>query len=66
MAREETNLGGHEKRSGRPEDIFISNPWMFSTATYITYSSDKEVVGFQFNASSDNMMLDGLPCLEVW
>jgi hypothetical protein len=32
-----------------------------SNATYISYSSNGEVVGFQLNGSSDNMMLDALP-----
>lgn len=33
------------------------------TQVYIGYASDKEVVGFQLNASSDSMMLDALPGL---
>ncbi|MBN2438032.1 MAG: hypothetical protein JXL20_05460 [Deltaproteobacteria bacterium] len=32
-----------------------------SRATYIAFSSDKRVVGFQLNNSTDNRMLDGLP-----
>ena len=43
-----------------PEDIFGED---ISNATYIEYSSDQELVGFQLNGSSDNMMLDGLPGL---
>lgn len=35
-----------------------------STATYITFSSDKNVVGFQLNGSTDGTMLDGLPGLN--
>jgi tripartite motif-containing protein 71 len=34
-----------------------------SGATYIAYSSDRNVVGFQLNGSADGMMLDGLPAL---
>jgi len=30
-------------------------------ATYISYTSDQDVVGFQLNGSDDNTMLDGLP-----
>ncbi len=30
-------------------------------ATYIKFSSDQDVVGFQLNGSDDNMLLDGLP-----
>lgn len=32
-----------------------------SGATYMDYSSNREVVGFQLNGSNDNMMLDALP-----
>ena len=35
-----------------------------STASYIHFSSDQEVVGFQLNGSADGMMLDGLPGLN--
>jgi hypothetical protein len=51
-------LAAHEKVGGFAEDIFTGD---ISNATYITYSSDREVVGSQINASSDGMMLDGLP-----
>jgi hypothetical protein len=43
-----------------PEQIFSQD---ISSATYIAYSSDRNVVGFQLNGSSDDMMLDGLPGL---
>ena len=36
-----------------------------SSATYIAYSSDRNVVGFQLNGSSDGTMLDGLPALAA-
>ena len=32
-----------------------------STATYISFSSGNEIVGFQLNGSTDSMMLDALP-----
>jgi hypothetical protein len=55
-------VGGHAKVVNNPEAIFSQN---ISGATYIAYSSDKNVVGFQLNGSSDGMgmMLDGLPGL---
>jgi hypothetical protein len=42
------------------EAIFTQD---ISGATYIAYSSDRNVVGFQLNGSSDGTMLDGLPGL---
>ena len=30
-------------------------------AGYVAYTSDREIVGFQLNGSSDGMMLDALP-----
>ena len=51
---------GHAKVVNNPEDIFSQD---ISSATYIAYSSDRNVVGFQLNGSSDGMMLDGLPAL---
>ncbi|MCD6353394.1 MAG: hypothetical protein J7M06_04200 [Proteobacteria bacterium] len=58
IAEKEIILAAHEKVVNSAENIFTEN---ISSATYIAYSSDKEVVGFQLNTSSDNMMLDGLP-----
>jgi sugar lactone lactonase YvrE len=59
IAAEAVILSAHEKLVNTVEDIFSGKD--ISTATYIRYSSDKEVVGFQLNGSSDGMMLDGLP-----
>ena len=53
-------VGGHAKVVNLAEAIFSQN---ISSATYITYSSDRNVVGFQLNGSSDGTMLDGLPAL---
>jgi hypothetical protein len=53
-------LAGYAKMVGNPENIFETD---ITSATYIAYSSDQELVGFQLNGSSDNMMLDGLPGL---
>ena len=54
------NLSGHEKIVGLPETIFPSD---ISSATYIGFSADRDVVGFQLNGSADNTQLDGLPGL---
>jgi hypothetical protein len=51
-------VSGYAKVVNNPEAIFSQN---ISGATYIAYSSDREVVGFQLNGSSDGTMLDGLP-----
>ncbi|MBE0556825.1 MAG: hypothetical protein IH628_06285, partial [Proteobacteria bacterium] len=53
-------VGGHAKVVKLAEEIFSQS---ISSATYITYSSDRNVVGFQLNGSSDGMMFDGLPAL---
>ena len=53
-------LGGHAKVVKLAEEIFLQD---ISHATYIAYSSDRNVVAFQLNGTSDDMMLDGLPAL---
>jgi hypothetical protein len=53
-------VGGHAKVVDLAEDIFMQD---ISGATYIAYSADRNVVGFQLNGTSDGMMLDGLPGL---
>jgi len=53
-------VGGHAKVVKYAEAIFTQN---ISAATYIAYSSDRNVVGFQLNGSTDGMILDGLPGL---
>jgi hypothetical protein len=58
VATETINVNGHAKVLGYAEDIFTQD---ITAATYIRYLSDKEVVGFQLNGSTDGMMLDGLP-----
>ena len=60
MATQPLSVGGHAKVVKLAEEIFAQN---ISGATYIAYSSDRNVVGFQLNGSSDGMMLDGLPGL---
>jgi hypothetical protein len=54
-------LHPHEKVVNRVEVIFSGED--ITSATYITYSSDQNVAGFQLNGSADGTMLDGLPGL---
>jgi hypothetical protein len=61
IATESLYLNAHEKVLGVPSNLFSQD---ISNATYIAYSSDRKVVGFQLNVSSDNMMLDALPGLR--
>lgn len=51
-------LDGHEKILEHPEDIF-GGP--IPAATYIQFSSEEEVVGFQLNGGDEGAMLDALP-----
>jgi hypothetical protein len=62
IAVETITLGGYAKVVNLAENIFA--PVNIGRATYIGYSSDKDVVGFQLNGSSDGKMLDGLPALN--
>jgi hypothetical protein len=57
-AIETVNLGAHEKKVDIPSELFSQD---ISNATYITYSSNGNIVGFQLNVSLDGMMLDALP-----
>jgi hypothetical protein len=51
-------LGGHEKFLETAREIFDCT---IPSGTYLKFSSNEDVVGFQLNGSSDGMMLDGLP-----
>jgi len=51
-------LAGHAKMVDIMPNFFSRD---ISSATYIRYSSNMDVVGVQLNGSSDGMMLDGLP-----
>ncbi|MCK5680220.1 hypothetical protein KAI46_05345, partial [bacterium] len=51
-------VDGFSKILGSAENLLRLDT---SGATYMNYSADREVVGFQLNGSSDNMMLDALP-----
>jgi hypothetical protein len=58
ITTETVDLAGHAKMVDIAPNLFSQD---ISSATYISYSSDMDVVGFQLNGSSDGMMLDGLP-----
>lgn len=58
VSEQSISLDGYEKVLGHPENIFSGS---ISAATYMKFSSNKDVVGFQLNGSSDGMMLDALP-----
>jgi hypothetical protein len=58
IAEKDIVLGGHEKLVDNPRDIFAGP---INTGTYIKFSANRDVVGFQLNGSSDGMMLDALP-----
>jgi hypothetical protein len=58
ISEQAISLGGHQKLVDNPENIFGGS---ISAATYIKFSSDEEVVGFQLNGSQNGMMLDALP-----
>jgi hypothetical protein len=60
VATQALPVGGHAKVVHPAAAIFSQD---ISSATYITYSSDSNVVGFQLNGSLDGMMFDGLPAL---
>ncbi|MHB8770032.1 MAG: hypothetical protein ACYC7J_03465 [Syntrophales bacterium] len=57
VATQTLSVGGYGKVVDNPAAIFSQN---ILGATYIAYSADKNVVGFQLNASADGTMLDGL------
>ena len=58
IATESFNMASYEKVVDMAPNLFSQD---ITNATYISYSSGGEVVGFQLNGSSDNMMLDALP-----
>ena len=49
-------VGGHAKVANLAEAVFSKD---ISGATYIAYSSDRNIVGFQINGTSGEMMFDG-------
>ena len=55
-------VGGYAKVVNNPEKIFTQD---IGSATYIAYTSDRNIIGFQLNASADGTMLDALPGLPA-
>jgi len=49
------------ERLAQSAESFFTKGENIENATYIAYSSDREIAGLQFNTSSDGMMLDCLP-----
>ncbi len=60
VASETITLNPHQKMVKSAEAFFAAD---IGTATCISYSSDREIVGFQLNGSKDGMLLDGLPAM---
>lgn len=54
------SISAYGKLSNTAETLLGTS---LSAATYIGYASDKNLLGYQLNASSDNTLLDGLPGL---
>lgn len=57
---EPLELAANEKKVAVAQALFEAD---ISQATYLTFSADAPIVGFQLNSSNDGMMLDGLPAL---
>lgn len=55
-------LSSHEKRVDLAKSLFTSN---INDATYIRYSSDENMVGFQTNGSNDPFLADALEALPA-
>ena len=53
-------LAANEKKVAVAQEFFEAD---ISQATYLTFSADAPIVGFQLNSANDGMMLDGLPAL---
>jgi hypothetical protein len=54
-------VNGYNQEANSAEAFFT--PQSIANATYITYSADRNLVGFQVNGSADNKLADGLPAL---
>lgn len=61
VATKQVLVSAHAKLLGLPADIFGES---IGAAAYISFTSDKDMVGFQLNGSADNSMLDSLPALK--
>ena len=54
------SMFGHAKTVTLAQNFFAD----IGNATYIAFTSNRNVVGFQLNGSNDGRMLDGLPALN--
>ena len=61
LATQVISVGAYAKEVHVVEEMFA--PSIISNATYIAYSANRNIVGFQLNGSLDGTMLDGLPGL---
>lgn len=59
VATKNLEVLSHAKEVRYATDFFTGED--IGDATYIKFSSDQEIVGFQLNGSDDDMLLDGLP-----
>jgi len=61
------SLTAYEKKVDGASNFFAQGTWNgdFSDATYIGYTADRDVVGFQLNGTWDNLFLDALPALAT-
>lgn len=60
VATTQLPLASHQKVFDDAQDFFQQS---ISTATYLAYSADRNLVAYQLNNSTDNALLDGLPAL---
>ena len=60
VATQVQSVGSHAKVVNSAEGFFSRS---IATATYLAFTSDRNVVGLQFNGSVDWTLLDGLPAL---
>ncbi len=60
VTSETITLNPHQKIVVSAETLFATD---IGAATCISYSSDREIVGFQLNGSNGGMLLDGLPAM---
>jgi len=65
MAFNTYSLTAYEKKVDGASNFFAQGTWNgdFSDATYIGYTADRNVVGFQLNGTWDGLFLDALPAL---
>ena len=59
IAQKTLKVAPRAKEIGSPEDHFAGED--ISGATYIAFSSDRRIVGFQLNNSTEDILLDALP-----